>query len=255
MVTILAQKVNIDDLVNNLNQSLSGYALDARQGKILKDLIDALDLAVSGKAAAVHTHGAADINESGTRVFVTPAEKTGITHANRSILDAIQEALTTSLKTAYDGAVNWISTYGANLINHLSNTANPHGVTKSQVGLQFADNTSDADKPVSSAQALINDAKQNIEAGATTGTALTFAMDRVYGSIASPETGNITANVTGAKIGVTNIVIHNHSSAPTFDSKFKKLSGSGSYTTGAVNYIFCTYINATEIVYSINQRT
>lgn len=99
------------------------------------------------------------------------------------------------------------------------------------------------------------DSKLPIETPTTTGVALTFATDRVYGSIASPETGNITADVTGAKLGVTNIIIHNSGTAPTFDSKFKKLSGSGSYVISVVNYIYCTYINATEIIYSINQRT
>ena len=39
----------------------------------------------------------------------------------------------------------------ANLINHLSNTSNPHNVTKSQVGLGNVDNTSDANKPISNA--------------------------------------------------------------------------------------------------------
>ncbi len=88
----------------------------------------------------------------------------------------------------------------------------------------------------------------------TTGVALTFLAERVYGSIATPETGNITANVAGAVLGTTNIVVHNHSAAPTFDAKFKKLSGSGDYIVSVVNYIICVYINATEIIYSINQR-
>ena len=46
------------------------------------------------------------ITETATKVFVTPAEKTAVTHANRSILDAIQEAFTTALKSAYDGVVS-----------------------------------------------------------------------------------------------------------------------------------------------------
>lgn len=99
------------------------------------------------------------------------------------------------------------------------------------------------------------DTKAPIETPATTGVSLTFATDRIYGSIATPETGNITASVTGAKLGVTNIIIHNSGTAPTFDSKFKKLSGSGSYVVSVVNYIYCTYITPTEIIYSINQRT
>jgi hypothetical protein len=89
------------------------------------------------------------ITETETKVFVTPSEKTAITHANRSILDNIQEALTTILKSAYDSAVSWISTNGANILSHLSSTSNPHNVTKSQVGLSNVDNTSDINKPVS----------------------------------------------------------------------------------------------------------
>ena len=37
------------------------------------------------------------------------------------------------------------------LSSHVQNTSNPHGVTKSQIGLGNVDNTADADKPVSSA--------------------------------------------------------------------------------------------------------
>ncbi len=46
---------------------------------------------------------------------------------------------------------------------HTSNTANPHSVTKAQVGLGNADNTSDMDKPVSKAMQEALDKKVNIE--------------------------------------------------------------------------------------------
>lgn len=97
--------------------------------------------------------------------------------------------------------------------------------------------------------------KLSVESQSTTGTAISFINDKVYGTLSTPETGNITADVTNAKLGVTNIIIHNSGTAPTFGSQFKKLSGSGNYVTGAVNYIYCTYISTTEIIYSINQRT
>ena len=42
--------------------------------------------------------------------------------------------LTNVLKTNYDSSVNWISTNGSNLLNHLTNTSNPHNTTASQVG-------------------------------------------------------------------------------------------------------------------------
>lgn len=48
----------------------------------------------------------------------------------------------------------------AKVNSHIGNKSNPHGVTKAQVGLANVNNTSDADKPVSTAQATaIADAK------------------------------------------------------------------------------------------------
>ena len=70
--------------------------------------------------------------------------------------------LTDLLKTAYDNTVTWVATNGANLINHLFRTDNPHNVSKSQVGLGNVDNTSDANKPVSTAQANALALKLNI---------------------------------------------------------------------------------------------
>lgn len=52
------------------------------------------------------------------------------------------------------------TTVNAKVDSHIANKSNPHGVTKSQVGLGNVNNTSDADKPVSTAQATaIADAK------------------------------------------------------------------------------------------------
>lgn len=45
--------------------------------------------------------------------------------------------------------------------SHIANTSNPHGVTKAQVGLGSCDNTSDANKPISTATQLALDAKYN----------------------------------------------------------------------------------------------
>ena len=45
------------------------------------------------------------------------------------------------------------TTVNAKVDSHIGNKSNPHGVTKAQVGLGNVNNTSDADKPVSTAQA------------------------------------------------------------------------------------------------------
>jgi hypothetical protein len=94
------------------------------------------------------------------------------------------------------------------------------------------------------------------ESSSTTGVTLSFITDSVYGTLSSPETGTtITANTTNALLGVTNIIIHSGSTSPTFSSQYKKLTGSGNYSSNTINYIFTTYITSTEIIYAINQRT
>lgn len=50
--------------------------------------------------------------------------------------------LTNILKSAYDSAVTWISTNGTNLLNHLTNTSNPHSTTAAQVGAPSGSGTS-----------------------------------------------------------------------------------------------------------------
>ena len=97
--------------------------------------------------------------------------------------------------------------------------------------------------------------KANIAATQVSIDTLTFATDSISGTLVSPRTANIAGSTTGAILGVVVLVIHNSGTAPTFDSKYKKLSGSGSYVTGSINYIYCQYINTTAILYSINQAT
>ena len=48
-----------------------------------------------------------------------------------------------------------------NVNNHISNVDNPHNVTKAQVGLSNVDNTSDLDKPISTATQEVLDLKQD----------------------------------------------------------------------------------------------
>ncbi len=91
----------------------------------------------------------------GSGVIPVPSSHT---HGNLSALDRITDALI----NAWNNASTWITTNGATLITHLTRTDNPHQVTKSQVGLGNADNTSDANKPVSIATQTALNLKLNI---------------------------------------------------------------------------------------------
>ncbi len=136
-----------------------------------------------------------------------------------------------------------------------SNPATSYGVIN---GL-FSSNSPEKDNPFITKEdlALVSDAvalKSDIAAGSSTGTVISFVSDTVFGTIPIPETGSFVLDYVGAKLGVTNLVIHNALVAPTFGVQFKQLSGSGSYVTGSINYIYMTYINSTKIIYSIQQE-
>lgn len=75
--------------------------------------------------------------------------------------------------TDVQAALNELDTEKATaaaLTAHTSNTSNPHSVTKTQVGLGNADNTSDANKPVSTATQAALDLKAPLASPALTGT-------------------------------------------------------------------------------------
>lgn len=89
--------------------------------------------------------------------------------------------------------------------SHMGNKSNPHGVTKAQVGLGNVNNTSDADKPVSTAQATaIADAKA---AGTNAQTNLTTHMQ----NMSNPH--GVTRDQLG--LGTTAEIIFKKVSAPS----------------------------------------
>lgn len=97
-------------------------------------------------------------------------------------------------------------------------------------------------------------AKQNTAPTALTGSNVRFSHPATYGSVASPEAGNITLDAAGAIVGVTVLLIHNAGVPPTFGSEFKILNTSQAYAIGVLNYITMTYLSATKIIYSIAQE-
>lgn len=93
----------------------------------------------------------------------------------------------------------------AKVDSHIANKSNPHGVTKAQVGLGNVNNTSDADKPVSTAQATaIADAKA---AGTLAQTNLTTHLQ----DKSNPH--QVTRDQLG--MGITSEIIFKKVSAPS----------------------------------------
>lgn len=108
-------------------------------------------------------------------------------------LDTLQEiaAALDNNDNAYNTLVAMIGGIDTGLSAHLSDTGNPHGVTKEHVGLSDVDNTSDAAKPVSTAQQTALNLKM-------AHGEYTFAYTMVNSASTNPGAGTFVRNGTGA---------------------------------------------------------
>lgn len=121
---------------------------------------------------------------------------------NNSSFTAAQWATIQSGLTAEDKA-----TYN----QHLASTNNPHGVTKSQVGLGNVDNTSDMNKPISTAVQTALDGKQStisdlttIRNGASLG-ATALQQSDVLSTYSASGTNPVNGTAIGAAFGTLNV--------------------------------------------------
>lgn len=150
-----------------------------------------------------------------TAGVMSAADKTNLDNTVQGLANEITNrtnainALRTELKTYVD---DLIADTGSNVTaletkvnNHIANKSNPHTVTKTQVGLGNVNNTSDADKPVSTAQATaIADAK-------AAGTTAQTSINSHAGRKDNPHT------VTRAQLGLatTDKVVFAKTTAPS----------------------------------------
>lgn len=120
------------ELTTAINKEISDRkAADTANYKELEDAMTFVNDSLEGRIQATDNNLAKEVND----------RKGEITRVERLISD---EAAT---RAQADTNVN------AKVDTHIANKSNPHGVTKAQVGLGNVNNTSDADKPVSTAQA------------------------------------------------------------------------------------------------------
>jgi hypothetical protein len=101
-----------------------------------------------------------EIPENPSNLYFTTARVrdtllTGLSLATNAVISA-----TDSVLIAFGKLQAQITANLSTLTSHTSNTSNPHATTKAQVGLGNADNTSDANKPISTATQTALNAKQ-----------------------------------------------------------------------------------------------
>jgi hypothetical protein len=130
------------------------------------DALQTITIASQGNVQSVNTKTGAvvltttDISE-GTNEYFTAARVRAVVLTGISLVTNAVISATDSVLVAFGKLQAQITANLSTLTSHTSNTSNPHATTKAQVGLGNADNTSDANKPVSTATQTALNAKQD----------------------------------------------------------------------------------------------
>lgn len=155
----IVQLINSVDTEND--QAFAGYVTSnnaALQAEV--DRATAAEQSLSDSIASLVSGAAASVRDT---------VLTGLSTATNAAISA-----TDSVLSAFGKLQAQVSAVLSSLNSHVADTSNPHSVTKAQVGLGNVDNTSDADKPVSTAQQAALDLKANAENPRFTGDSIVF---------------------------------------------------------------------------------
>lgn len=129
------------------------------------DALQTITIASQGNVQSVNTKTGAvvltttDISE-GTNEYYTASKVRSVLLTGLSLVTNAVISATDSVLIAFGKLQAQITANLSTLTSHTSNTSNPHSVTKAQVGLSNVDNTSDANKPVSTATQTALNGKQ-----------------------------------------------------------------------------------------------
>lgn len=191
--TLTHNSTNVRATLNNKTKSAEGKTYEGATD-LIRDIL----------AATTTTAG-----------VMTAADKTNLDNTVQGLANEITNrtnainALRIELKTYVDDLIadtgSDVTALETKVNNHIANKSNPHTVTKTQVGLGNVNNTSDADKPVSTAQATaIADAK-------AAGTTAQTSINSHAGRKDNPHT------VTRAQLGLatTDQVVFAKTTAPS----------------------------------------
>ena len=172
-----AREEELDNKIDTTKSDILGTASES--GNTLGELEDRLEAEVS-RATTKENQLQSSIDSSkgtidnytvnGIKISTNPV----ITGANAKVT-GYSKPTSTSAIAATDSINAALGKLEKKADDHIANKSNPHGVTKAQVGLGNCDNTSDLNKPISTAtQTALNSKVQTVEVTGT-GNAITAA--------------------------------------------------------------------------------
>jgi hypothetical protein len=166
----------------------------------------------------------ADINDSSNRRYVTDAQlvvignTSGTNTGDQDLSGKENVGVAAGLVTAHEAASDPHPQYltategnaayepvNSNIQAHITSTSNPHNTTKSQVGLGNCDNTSDANKPVSTAQQTALDLKEDLLPSQTGNAGKFLTTDGSVKSWATVSASAAWGGITGTLASQTDL--------------------------------------------------
>lgn len=216
--------------LDNKYDSVTG-ALDGKIDSIngaLSDSITALDSVVSGNFTT--------LSDSITALdSVVSSNYTTLDGKIDSINGALSDSIT-GLDTKYDSITGALDT---KIDNHIGDTLNPHSVTKAQVGLGNCDNTSDANKPISTATQTALDGKVDKNTAITGATKCKITYD---------TKGLVTGGADLQANDIPSLTLSKISDVTATASELNILDGA-TITTAELNILDGATLSTTELNY------
>ena len=200
----------------------AGTAYEGSKGKANRDAISSLPSDIVSSVTEETSGGTVSITikkSSKSGLNYSAGEGSTITITKGSIgLDKVNNTsdldkpVSTATQQAIDAAKEEVS---QSITEHISDQENPHNVTKAQVGLANVDNTSDADKPIS--------------------TATQEALDTITGTITSHTSNHDNPHqVTKAQVGLDKVDNTSDLEKPISTATQQAISGLDSKIDGEI---------------------
>lgn len=226
----------LDDKIDSINGALSDSisAVDDKYNSItggLSDSITALDSVVSINFTTLSDSITAldsVVSSNFTTLSDSIVALDSIVSSNFTTLSDSIVALDSVVSDNYNTLDSLIGGVDDKIDVHIADKANPHEVTASQVGLGSCDNTSDADKPVSTAQQTALDGKvDKLVSKPTAGT---------YTKVTITSEGLVSSGDTLSASDIPSLTLAKISDVTASASEVNILDGA-TLTTTELNYV------------------
>lgn len=138
------------DVINTINKKADKTYVDSEITNTENTLNAAIE-AETARATGAENAITITINDETARAVLAEDNLNKKIEAETTRATSAEQTLTTNLNAEIERATNAEEQLNTALTSHTNNKNNPHTVTKAQVGLGNCDNTSDANKPISTA--------------------------------------------------------------------------------------------------------